>query len=312
LPCPFVDGTSAARHARVVDDADPGDARRVAIGVDAHEGKTVQVGGVRAELSLQLRRLGTRRHRQHLGAAVVQLGPEAHEEIEGGWTGDGLAEVRAEGLARDASDHLADEEPLHVDEVSVAGTGLPPRCLGGEGLRHEIPAAPRVRRERPGDGRKSRLVRQQVPHRKTRLAGLGELGPVPRDRRVQIEPAVLDETERAHGRDGLPDGVEVDDRVTLPGARPGGVGVAAPHVHHGLPVEMDSQGRADLRAVGEDLGERPSHRHEAGLAAPAHDRVIPLAPGLRHPSSASARDVLQRGVSASKVSRSSSSSASSR
>src|SRR6185369_17325794 len=183
--------------------------------------------------------LGTGRSRHHIGTATVELRADADEEVYAGGAADLLTQIGAERLAGDPSHDLADQESLRVDVIAVAGTRLPPRRLGGERLRHDVPVTPRARRQRAGNGRQRRLMRQEIAHRDPRLPRLGELEPVSSDRCVEVQPAGLDDTKRADGGDRLPDGVEIDERVALPATRPGGVGVATPQVEGGVPVDVD-------------------------------------------------------------------------
>jgi hypothetical protein len=48
--------------------------------------------------------------RKHIGAAALELGAQTDKEIDTGRTGDGLAQIGAERLARDAADDFADQE----------------------------------------------------------------------------------------------------------------------------------------------------------------------------------------------------------
>jgi hypothetical protein len=90
------------------------------------------------------------------------------------------------------------------------------------------------------------------------LPGLPELGPVARDRRVEVECALLREPERADRGDGLPHREEVDDRVLLPGPRPGGVPVAGPQVDDRFLAHVDGERDAHLAAGIDAVGEGPA------------------------------------------------------
>ena len=83
---------------------------------------------------------------------------------------------------------------------------------------------------------------QEIAHRDPRFSRLGELGPVARDGCVEVEQAGLDEPEGADGGDRFPDGVEVDDRVAVPGSRPRGVGVSRPQVDNRALFDVDGEG----------------------------------------------------------------------
>src|SRR5262249_50209464 len=59
---------------------------------------------------------------------------------------------------------------------------------------------------------------------------------------------------------------DVDDGVAGPSARPRGVGMSRPQVHHRSAVDRDRYCRADLAVVREVFGERLPHAPEAGIA----------------------------------------------
>ncbi len=260
-----------------VDHARPGDIGRVAIGVEAHQRQARQRRRIRAEPSPELFVFGRGLPRHQLGAAFVELGADADEEVDARGLGDGLAQVGAERLAGDAAHDLADQESLRVDVVAVAFSGLPPWRLRRERLRHHVPAAPRAGRQRARNRRQRRLMREQVAQRDPRLARLRELRPVSGDGRVELEPPHLGESEHADGGDRLADGVEVDDRVALPRARARAVGVSAPQVDHAAPVDVDRERGADLGAGGEDLAQRVADSLESARAAPVNGQRGSLA-----------------------------------
>src|SRR2546425_615824 len=116
-------------------------------------------------------------------------------------------------------------------------------------------------------------MRQEMAHGARRFARLCELGPVASDGRVEIEQAGLDEPKRANGGDSLADGVEVDDRVSLPRSGPRGVGVACPQVDDSVPVDVDGKGSAHLGTGGENFGEGVADPLECRLAMPGYDRI---------------------------------------
>jgi hypothetical protein len=122
-------------------------------------------------------------------------------------------------------------------------------------------------------------MRQQIAHRDLCLARLGELRPVTSNGSVEIEPAGLDEPERADGGDRFPDGVQVDDCVAVPRSRPRSICIARPQVDNEVAVDADGEGRAYLLAPGEDLGERIPHSSEPGLAPSVnnggHPSILP-------------------------------------
>src|SRR5438132_813949 len=76
--------------------------------------------------------LGTRRPRHQLGAARLQRGSEADEEVDARRAGQAFAQITPVRPAGDPAHDLADQEALHVDVVAVGRAGRPPRRLRGE------------------------------------------------------------------------------------------------------------------------------------------------------------------------------------
>src|SRR5262245_9929673 len=113
---------------------------------------------------------------------------------------------------------------------------------------------------------------QEMAHQKPRLAGLRELGPVVRDRRLEVEQARVDQTQRAHGANRLADRIQVDDRVAPPRPGPRAVGEAAPEVDDGRTVDVDRERRADFDPRGERVGERLAYAPEGSLTVTLDDR----------------------------------------
>jgi hypothetical protein len=70
-------------------------------------------------------------------------------------------------------------------------------------------------------------MRQQVPEADVALAGSGELGQHPRRRRVEQDPAALDQSHQRRGEDWLGDRGEQKDRVGVTGPNASGRTVSA-------------------------------------------------------------------------------------
>src|SRR5271170_642155 len=109
---------------------------------------------------------------------------------------------------------------------------------------------------------------QQPTHDDALLAGLRELGPVARDRRVQVDTPLVGESVKAGRRDPLGGGIDVDDSVALPRPRALPVGIAAPQIDDRPTVDRYRDGGADLPATREVLRKRLAHALKAWIACP--------------------------------------------
>ena len=117
-------------------------------------------------------------------------------------------EERPEARPADAPHELADEPPERHPVVAVAGPRLPGRRArrhpGRDGLGvAPARAVPRQQLVGPGQADGARLVAEQLAHGGRLLAAAAELGPVPHDRRIEVELAPVLEHVGAQGRQAL-------------------------------------------------------------------------------------------------------------
>jgi hypothetical protein len=129
-------------------------------------------------------------------------------------------------------------------------------------------------------------VAEEHPYRDLVLALLRELGPVGGDGFVHVDQTAVGESMRGGRGHPLGGRVRADDRVALPGARPGGVGPASPEVDDLAPVDVRAHRRAEL-ALLEAACERTGDRLETGLDRPVdsgvrHDAVRLLTRVITH------------------------------
>ena len=89
-------------------------------------------------------------------------------------------------------------------------------------------------------------MRKHLPERDLRLAVGGEFRPVLRHRRVEFEPAGLDQLVGADGGDALGGGEDQLQGVAPPGPFTPRVGAAAPEVHDRAAVAINATGSADF------------------------------------------------------------------
>ena len=171
--------------------------------------------------------------------------------------------------------------------VAVGGSGLPPSLLGGQRFGRGRPVIRLLHGDWHAQRGQPRLVAQQVAHRDLPLARSRELRPVLRHRLVDVELALLDQAMGADRRHALGRGIDVDDRVLLPGAGPRLVSEASPQLHHGLAVEVDRNPSSQLAMLLEVAHKRLAHSRKTLVALTLHlDRRCHIeSPIDRDPSS---------------------------
>ena len=107
-------------------------------------------------------------------------------------------------------------------------------------------------------------MRQRLGQGDLILAGLREVRPDLGDRRVIVEPALIDEPGDDQRGDRLAGGEDRRQRVLAPGAGLLAVGVAAAQIDQHVAVADQGEGRADLAALGEIGVEGVRDRFETG------------------------------------------------
>ncbi|CAN5437127.1 hypothetical protein BH23ACT3_BH23ACT3_19610 [soil metagenome] len=99
-------------------------------------------------------------------------------------------------------------------------------------------------------------MRHQLSHGDRRLAVLGELRPVARDRFIDVDPSArMGDRDRRRGHP-LGGGEHGDQRVALPRQLLDPVAVAAPQIDHLVAVAVERAGRTDLAPFEEVPTER--------------------------------------------------------
>ena len=199
--------------------------------------------------------------------------------------GDVLAQERPDGHARHPPHDLTQEEALVVHMVRGAGARLPQRLL-----HFQCPDVGRVVEESAGihrvggQHRDCRAVVEAPAHQDVFLPVLRELGPVVRDRLVDVDQALLDHFVEANAGHTLRDAHHADGRMLVPFLRAVGIRPAAPHIDHGFAVEHGRSRGAQLFLDLEILDERVNRGLKIRLEPPANpiaaaarlDRLVQL------------------------------------
>jgi len=208
---------------------------------------------------------GRARAGAHVGAACVLGRGEADVQVEPERAGDLVAQVRADGLAAHAPDHLAHQPAVRDGVVAVVLVGGPPRLLRSERGGHARPVEHRLGRQRLADGGEAGAMIEQRPHAHVPLPCGRELGPVLRDRRIEVEQPLIDEAMRADRGETLGRREDGDEGVTLPRLGARAVHRAGPEIDDGPPIERDGERGAELGGRGERRGEGLADALEAGI-----------------------------------------------
>src|SRR5205823_4525195 len=122
-----------------------------------------------------------------------------------------------------------------------------------------------VRFERLAQRGQPGLVAEEHADSHLLLAGLAELGPVARDRGVEVELPPRDQDVGAQGNRPLGAGPEQADGVALPRPARAALGDAAPQVRDRLALDDDADRGADLAAFREVARELLLDRPKGGV-----------------------------------------------
>src|SRR6266536_2331929 len=104
-----------------------------------------------------------------------------------------LAQQRADAAPGGAPDQFAGQEAECVDVIAVRRPRRPPWLLGRKRSGHRRPVELAARRHPPPKGRQPGLVAEQLADGDPGFSRRAELGPVPGDRRVGVQPALPDQ-----------------------------------------------------------------------------------------------------------------------
>lgn len=139
--------------------------------------------------------------------------------------------------------------------VHVAGSRFPPRVGERQRSGHPIPVPEVGIGQRRADGGDPRPVAEGLPQGGLVLPAGGELRPHRGDRVIQADGALVHELQDQQGNEGLPDAVEIDQRVGFPGLPAGGAPPASDQVDDDAPVDEDADAGSDFAPFGEVPGE---------------------------------------------------------
>jgi hypothetical protein len=120
------------------------------------------------------------------------------------------------------------------------------------------------------DEDETRFVPEELANGDGMLAVLRELGPVPRDRRVVVEPPACVGNGERHRREPLGRRKDDDHRVLVPRVVAFRRAATAPQVDDLLAAPIGSDGRTYFAALAEVARELRPHFFEAGRNSTAH------------------------------------------
>ena len=147
----------------------------------------------------------------------------SHPDVDAAGRGDVVAQCVRNGAAVDATDELVGKRPDRERVIEERLSRLPERPLRCEPLGQRCVREQLLPCEATVDSDQAGLVRQHLPDGHRALAALRELGPVRRDRRVEVELPALNE-QCDHDRGGaLAARVHGEQRVGLHPAPSGAI-----------------------------------------------------------------------------------------
>ena len=144
-----------------VDDLVAGEAGRVGVRLFLHLGGFGAVAAILAGCG-----------RQDVDDAVVEFRAEADLEVDLAGAAELFAQIRADTVAGDAAQNLADQIAEGVRVIAMGATRFPPRFLFGQGCAEEILVEGAAGRELFAHGGQPGLVGEELTHRDPRFAGL--------------------------------------------------------------------------------------------------------------------------------------------
>ena len=205
----------------------------------------------------------------HLGAAVMLRGRQADVHVDAERLGDLDAQELAEGAAGDAPGDLAEDEPEGHHVIALRGAGRPPRFGGGDVAAHAVPVQGLLRGQ-PGAGPDHPgAMSHHHCDGDVFLAGLAELRPVRRHRRIQVDLGAVGQQMHAGAGEGLGAGEDAGQRVLGPRPLPGRIGPTAPQVDGQIALDPHRDRGADFAAFDEVPLKGVTDLAEAGSARAA-------------------------------------------
>ncbi|MNN47827.1 hypothetical protein D3C81_1622660 [compost metagenome] len=194
-----------------------------------------------------------------------------------------LGDPRHDGIARsaaiDPANQFADQPTEGDRRVAVRAIWRPPGLFLRQCIGHRLPVVERFGREHPAQRRQTGAMAEQLAHRNALLAGGGELRPVVRHRRIQLQPALADQLQQGNAGECLGAGEQVENGVSLPLLTRLPPCAARPEIDDHLAANLDAQRRATLLMIVEEPCEGVGNRHERFVAMTLRDHWILLPSG---------------------------------
>ncbi|MNE29056.1 hypothetical protein D3C80_1225240 [compost metagenome] len=224
-------------------------------------------------------RLAHRDLQQALGRCIahIALAPGDMRHPVELFVGQPYVEIQAQRLGDSGHDRfsrptpigtanqLADQPTVRDGGIAMAFARCPPGCFGCQGVDHGLPVVEGFGGQQLAQGRQARLMAQQLAQGDGLLAGCGELRPITRYGRVQLQLALGDQLQDRHCRECLGAGKQIGDGVAVPGTAGVLVCSTGPQVQHGLPTDLHAQRSTALLPIIEQRGEGFAHGFELEL-----------------------------------------------
>src|SRR5690606_30324852 len=149
--------------------------------------------------------------------------------------------------------------------IAMAITRRPPWLLCSHCGGHGVPVVQRLGWQRLANRRQARLMTEQLAPGDVLFAAGAKLRPEPRDRRIELQLAFVDQLHGRHGRQGFGAGEQVDQGIAMPGLLAGVVSAARPQIDYCLAANHHAYRSASLPPLFEELLKALPERFETQI-----------------------------------------------
>jgi hypothetical protein len=163
--------------------------------------------------------------------------------------------------------------------IARRGARFPERRLRGQAAGDQIPVVQISRLHRIVKAGKAGGMAHQLRHGHVLLTGRGKLRPVMRDLLFKLQRALVRQPQRGERRHRLGGGIDVDDRVLLPGPRLFGIGPAAPQIDHWLAINRGGETGPEIITAREGRGKGAAHGFEFRMHKTLHVTHVTISSG---------------------------------
>ncbi|MOA02018.1 hypothetical protein D3C78_1214500 [compost metagenome] len=190
---------------------------------------------------------------------------QADVEIQRQWTGNTRHDRFARTPAVGTAQQLPHQPAIGNRGITMPLTRRPPRRLGSQCIDHGLPVVQRFGGQQLTQCRQAGPMAEQLAQGNCLLARRGELGPVPGNRRIELQLAFGNQLQGRHGGKGLGAGEQVGDGIAVPGFTTVLVRRTGPQVDDCFAADLNAQCSTAFLRIVEEGRKRFSYRFEFKL-----------------------------------------------